>query len=62
MNEHREIFVVTAMDVDGERPVTYGAYTSMDAAQVHRQFVMMDFGKEVWVERTRLQTNTEKQQ
>ena len=50
-----EIFVVVALSVNGDRPVTYGAYTSMDAAQTQRQFVMSDFGKEVWVERVRLQ-------
>ena len=49
-----EIFVVVGLSVDGDRAVTYGAYTSMDAAQIQRQFVMMDFGKEVWVEETRL--------
>jgi hypothetical protein len=27
----------------------------MDAAQIKRQFVMSDFGKEVWVDRTLLQ-------
>lgn len=55
----REIFVVMGLSVDGDEAVTYGAYTSMDAAQVKRQFVMSDFGKEVWVERTRLQTESE---
>ena len=50
-----EIFVVVGLSVDGERAVTYGAYTSMDAAQIKRQFVMTDFGKDVWVERTLLQ-------
>jgi hypothetical protein len=51
----REIFVVMGLSVDGDRVVTYGAYTSMDAAQIKRQFVMSDFGKEVWVDRTLLQ-------
>ena len=55
MNKDKEIFVVMGLSVDGDRAVTYGAYTSMDAAQVARQFVMSDFGKEVWVQRTRLQ-------
>ena len=49
------IFVVVGLSVDGDRAVTYGAYTSMDAAQIARQFVMSDFGKEVWVEQTYLQ-------
>jgi hypothetical protein len=52
----REIFVVMGLSVDGDRVVTYGAYTSMDAAQIKRQFVMSDFGKEVWVNQTLLQT------
>jgi len=49
-----DIFVVVGLSVDGDRAVTYGAYTSNDAAQTKRQFVMMDFGKEVWVEKARL--------
>jgi hypothetical protein len=53
--QSREIFVVMGLSVDGDRVVTYGAYTSMDAAQIKRQFVMSDFGKEVWVNRTLLQ-------
>jgi hypothetical protein len=53
--QSREIFVVMGLSVDGDRVVTYGAYTSMDAAQIKRQFVMSDFGKEVWVDRTLLQ-------
>ena len=50
-----DIFVVIGLSIDGDRAVTYGAYESMDAAQIKRQFVMTDFGKEVWVERTYLQ-------
>ena len=50
-----EIFVVVGFSVDGDRAVTYGAYTSMDAAQTKRQFMMSDYGKVVWVQRTRLQ-------
>jgi hypothetical protein len=56
MFKQTEIFVVMALSVDGDRPVTYGTFTSMDAAQTQRQFVMSDFGKEVWVKRTMLQT------
>ncbi len=55
MNKNREIFVVMSLSVDGDRVVTYGAYPSMDAAQIARQFAMSDYGAEVWVERTVLQ-------
>lgn len=54
MINDREVFVVMGLSVDGDRPVTFGVYFSMDAAQQARQFRMMDFGKEVWVESTRL--------
>lgn len=50
-----KIFVVVGLSVDGDRAVTYGAFTSMDAAQIQRQFVMSDFGKDVWVKQTLLQ-------
>ena len=62
-NTHREIdmgneiFVVVGLSVDGDRPFIYGAFASMDAAQVKRQFVMSDYGKEVWVERALLQNS-----
>ena len=51
----RDIFVVLSWNIDGDGIVSYGAYTSMDAAQIARQFAMSDYGKDVWVERTRLQ-------
>lgn len=46
------IFVVVSLSVDGDRAVTYGAYKSKDAALIKRQFVMREFGKEAWVEKS----------
>ena len=48
------IYVVVAFNVDGDGISVYGAFASEEAAQIKRQFVMNDFGKDAWVKKTRL--------
>lgn len=48
------IYVVVSLNIDGNGVSVYGAYSSKEAALQKRNFVMMDYGKDAWVEQTRL--------